>query len=177
MAEATILIVEYNPVWPVLFQEEKDRIQAAVGDRIAAIEHVGSTAVPGLGAKPIIDIMVGINSLEGAGECVDLLDGIGYQYFPEHEEEMPERRYFRKGPPEDRISHLHMVEVGGEFWIRHLLFRNFLRKHPEVADEYYRLKKELASRYAGERRAYTDAKTPFIESVVARAREKQADYL
>ena len=177
MPDTTILIAEYNPLWPVLFQGESNRIRAVIGDWIAAIEHVGSTAVPGLGAKPIIDIMVGIHQLGSAGECVGSLGGIGYEYVPEYEEEIPERRYYRKGPPQDRISHLHMVEAGSDFWIRLLLFRNFLRKHPEVAGEYCRLKKELAGRYAVEHRAYTDAKTPFIESVVTRAREKQADYI
>ena len=130
MSDTTILIVEYNHAWPVLYQQEKDRIWVVIGDWVTAIEHIGSTAVPGLGAKPIIDIMVGINRLCDAGECISPLSSIGYEYVPEYEEEMPERLYFRKGPTQNRISHLHMVEVGGEFWIRHLLFRNFLIKHP-----------------------------------------------
>lgn len=170
MHNATVVIGDYDPQWPVSYKEENDRIQAVIGHQIVAIEHVGSTAVPGLGAKPIIDIMVAVRRLTDADECVEPLTSIGYEYVPEYENEIPERRYFHKGPQGARTHHLHMVELGSDFWDRHLLFRNFLRKHPEVARQYYQLKQELATTYASDRRAYTEAKASFIESVVAKAR-------
>lgn len=163
-------IVNYDPQWPVLYEEEKGRILDVIGRRIAAIEHIGSTAVPELAAKPIIDIMIAVRRLADADKCIEPLQDIGYEYVREFEVEMPERRFFRKGPPEERTYHIHMIELTSEFWERHLLFRDYLRTHPEVAQQYYQLKKELAARYGSDREAYAEAKTPFIESIVAKSR-------
>lgn len=165
----TITITHYDPQWPILYEEEKARILGVIGDKVMAIEHIGSTAVPGLGAKPIIDIMVAVRHLADAEECIEPLQSVGYEYVPEYEVSIPERRYFRKGPPEAH-RHLHMVERTSDFWERHILFRNLLRAHPEIAQQYYLLKKELATKFGPNRDAYTDAKTSFIESVVAKAR-------
>jgi GrpB-like predicted nucleotidyltransferase (UPF0157 family) len=165
-----VIIVEYDPRWPAQYEAERDVIVAAVGDWIVAIEHVGSTAVPGLGGKPIIDIMPAVRRLMDAERCIQPLASVGYEYVPEYNEIMPERRYFHKGPPEARTFHLHVVERTSEFWERHLLFRDFLRGHPEEAQEYYLLKKELAARFGRDREGYTEAKTAFIEGIVARAR-------
>ena len=167
---APVVIVDYDPQWPIRYQEEKGRILEAIGRVIVAIEHIGSTAVPGLGAKPIIDIMVAVSRLADAEECIEPLQGMGYEYAPEIEVSMPQRRYFDKGPAEARI-HLHMVELAGESWQRHLLFRDFLRDHPQVAQEYEQLKRELAAEYGSDRAGYTEAKTSFIRSVEARARK------
>jgi GrpB-like predicted nucleotidyltransferase (UPF0157 family) len=169
-----VLIVDYDPRWPILYEGEKDLILGAVGLLVVAIEHIGSTAVPGLGAKPIIDIMVAVRRLADAEQCIGPLEGIGYEYVPEYNDIIPERRYFHKGPAEGRTHHLHMVELTSDFWERHLLFRDFLRTHPEEAHRYYELKKELAARFRVDREAYTDAKTSFIESVVAKAQAEKA---
>ena len=168
-----VTIVDYNARWPALYDEEKGRILAAIDPWVADIQHVGSTAVPGLGAKPIIDIMVGRRSLDDARHCIAPLETIGYQYIPEYEDELPERRYFR-WPGGDTYRgrgshHLHMVETTSDFWRRHLLFRDYLRRHPEVAREYECLKRELAARYGADREGYTEAKTEFITSVEEKA--------
>ena len=165
-----VVIVPYDSRWPALYEEEAELILRAVEDMVVAIEHGGSTAVPGLGSKPILDIMAAVRRLEDAERCIEPLRGIDYEYVPQYNDIIPERRYFHKGPPQGRTHHLHMVEQGGNFWQRHLLFRDFLRAHPEEAEEYYLLKMELAARLGHDRDGYTDAKTPFIESVVARAR-------
>jgi GrpB-like predicted nucleotidyltransferase (UPF0157 family) len=124
-----------------------------------------------LGAKPIIDIMVGMRHLSDAQGCIGPLETIGYEYVPEYQVSIPERRYFRKGPSNvpNKHYHLHMVEYDSDFWRRHLLFRDYLRAHPRTAKEYHRLKKELAAKYRFNRDAYTEAKTLFIESIVAKA--------
>ncbi len=166
-----LVIEDYNPEWPALYTAEERRILRAIGHVVVAVEHVGSTSVPGLGAKPIIDIMVGVRQLADAEVCIALLERIGYEYVPEYEALLPERRYFRKGTPV-RTHHLHMVEQTSGFWARHILFRDHLRAHPEMARQYQDLKKELAATV--ERSAYTDAKTPFIESVLAQARATKA---
>jgi GrpB-like predicted nucleotidyltransferase (UPF0157 family) len=165
-----VVIVPYDSRWSALYEEEAELILRAVGDLVVAIEHIGSTAVPGLGSKPILDIMAGVRRLEDAERCVEPLRGIGDEYVPEYNDIIPERRYFHKGPPHGRTHHLHMVERDSGFWETHLLFRDFLRAHPEEAEEYYLLKMELAARFGRDRDGYTDAKTPFIESRVAKAR-------
>jgi GrpB-like predicted nucleotidyltransferase (UPF0157 family) len=165
-----VVIVDYDPEWPARYAAEAARIRETLGDRIVAVEHIGSTAVPGLAAKPIIDLMVGLRRLADAGDCIAPLEGLGYEYVPQYEESMPERRYFHKGPPGSRTHHLHMVEVTSDFWERHLLFRDHLRAHPEETRAYAALKRELAGRHGADREAYTNAKTDFIEAAVDRAR-------
>ena len=170
MAQRKVKIVEYDPNWAALYREEKAKIVAAIGHLTVAVEHIGSTAVVGLGAKPTIDIMVGVNSLSDAQLCMQPLSRLGYRYRPEDEVTMPERRFFEKGePPREQHYHLHMVEMGGEFWRKHLAFRDYLRSHPETSRQYCELKKKLASKYGSDREGYTEAKTQFIESIVAKA--------
>jgi GrpB-like predicted nucleotidyltransferase (UPF0157 family) len=115
--------------------------------------------------------MVAVRHLSDAHGCIEPLEAIGYEYVPEYEVSIPERRYFRKGPSNrpNRHFHLHMVEYDGDFWKRHLLFRDYLRAHPHAAREYHKLKKGLAAKYRLNRDAYTEAKTLFIESVVSKA--------
>lgn len=168
--EQAVTIIDYDPQWVVLYEEEKRRILEAVGDTIVEIEHIGSTAVPGLGAKPIIDMMVAVAHLGDAENCMRPLRSIGYEYVPENEASIPERRYFHKGhPPKEQHYHLHMVEGASDFWKKHLQFRDYLRSHPKVAREYYELKKMLVIKYRLDREAYTTGKTTFIESVITKA--------
>ncbi len=161
-----VITVDYDPAWPAMYDEEQRLISDAIGPWVLAIEHVGSTAVPGLGAKPIIDTMVGVRSLDDAQQCIPLLAPIGYIYQPD--DTIPERVYFNKGPAQ-RHRHLHITVLGGDFWRRHLLFRDYLRRHPETAQAYERLKRDLAAQYGSDRIGYTDAKTDFIRSVEAKA--------
>jgi GrpB-like predicted nucleotidyltransferase (UPF0157 family) len=174
MSKGPVIIADYNPAWPRLFEAERDRIVAALGDKLVAVEHIGSTAAPGLGAKPIIDVMAGVWTLAEANACIRPLEALGYAYFPQHEATMPERRYFdRPGLAHEggaQSYHVHMVEVGGEFWERHLLFRDYLRRHPETAREYDALKRRLAAQYGQDREGYTDAKSDFIRRIEAKAR-------
>ncbi len=164
--KAPVIIEEYNPKWPLLYEDEKNRILNVIGEEYENIEHIGSTSVPGLGAKPIIDIMIGFRTLSEAEECIKPMNKLSYEYIKEHEEEIPERRYLTKGSKsEGRTHHVHMVETSSKFWIRHLMFRDFLRTHPEVAEEYYQLKKKLADRFRNNRRAYTEGKTAFILAI------------
>ena len=165
-------VVDYDPRWPQIYEDERARILSAIGPWVAGIEHVGSTAIPGLAAKPIIDILVGLKTLANAVHCIPRLQAVGYEYVPEYEKEVPERRYFRKGPLENRTHHVHMVEKGSDFWVKHLRFRDYLRDHPEDARRYERLKRELAARFTDDRDSYTESKTDFVESIVQRAAEE-----
>jgi GrpB-like predicted nucleotidyltransferase (UPF0157 family) len=169
-----IVVVPYDEAWPSLFEEERDRIERAIGPWVEDIEHVGSTAVPGLAAKPVIDIMVGVKSLDDSAILVERLEGIRYEYVPEFERVLPFRRYFRKMRVGRRTHQIHLVERSNtEWWDRHLLFRDYLRADPEIAGEYAHLKYELSDRFGEDRVAYTDAKTEFISEVVRRAQENE----
>jgi GrpB-like predicted nucleotidyltransferase (UPF0157 family) len=166
---SSLIIVEYDPTWPTQFKEEKARILAISNDHIEDIQHIGSTSVPGLGAKPIIDIMIGLRDLSLVEPCVEPLQQLGYGYLGERG--IPERHFFRKPDNNSwigRTHQIHMVVIGSDFWRRHLLFRDYLRLHPQDAQEYYSLKKDLAQQF-GATEHYTDAKTSFIEAIIAKA--------
>ena len=170
MTDSQIRVVPYDPTWPELFAAEHPALKAVFQPLSGVIEHIGSTSVPGLGAKPVIDIMVGVERLGDVEPRVPTLEGLGYEYVPEYEAQLPERRYFRKPRIRPRTHHVHIVERGSTFWTRHLLFRDYLRRHPDVADDYYRLKRQLAARLGGDGVAYTEAKSQFIAAAMARAR-------
>ena len=169
-----VFVVPYDEAWQLLYQEERAHIERAIGPWVEEIEHVGSTAVPGLAAKPIIDIMVGVKSLEDSPILVERLVGVGYEYVPEFERVLPFRRYFRKMRERRRTHQIHLVERSNtEWWDRHLLFRDYLRVHPKITGEYARLKYVLSDRFGEDREAYTDAKTHFISEVVRHAQENE----
>ena len=165
-----IRIVDYDPKWPSMYEMEEELILSTVGRVVIELEHVGSTAVPGLGAKPIIDIMAAVRRIDDAVEIIEPLAAIGYEYVAEYEEFVPERRYFRKGAPEPASHHLHVVEPTTHFWKDHLLLRDYLRAAPEEARAYQAFKRDLARKITQDRVAFTDAKTSFIESALERAR-------
>ena len=170
--EDPVVVIPYDEAWPALFEEERERIERAIGPLVGEIEHVGSTAVPGLAAKPVIDIMVGVKSLDDTPILVERLEAMGYEYVPEFERQMPQRRYFRKLRQGRRTHQIHLVERSdAAFWDRHVLFRDYLRRHPRVAEEYALLKHELSGRFRKDRAAYTEAKTAFIREAVRRAGE------
>jgi GrpB-like predicted nucleotidyltransferase (UPF0157 family) len=172
-AETPIVIAAYDAAWPATYEAERRRIQRAIGEWLLQIEHVGSTSVPGLAAKPIIDIMPGLRSLADAPHIVPAMQSLGYQYVSEYEAQIPERRYFvRPGGEENRgrhLFHVHAVETTSEFWRRHLAFRDWLRAHPEDCRAYAELKQHLAVQHGCDRDGYTSAKTDFIRGIERRA--------
>ena len=163
-------IVAYDRAWPVRFEAERARVLALFEPGAAVLEHVGSTAVPGLGAKPIVDMLLGVRRLAEVEARIPALEALGWEYVPRHEEWFPQRRFFALPRPPPRSHHLHAVEIGCAFWRDHLLFRDLLRARPETAAAYERLKRELARKHADDREAYTEAKAPFIQAVLERAR-------
>jgi GrpB-like predicted nucleotidyltransferase (UPF0157 family) len=168
MAEDPIIVELYDPRWPSHFAAEQARIRALLPPS-AVIEHIGSTAVPGLAAKPVIDIMIGLKTLAEARPCVTALQQMGYEYVQKYESVMPERRYLKRLENGRRSHQIHMVEFGGAFWIRHVAFRDYLRTHPEEAREYGRLKQELAAKFTQDRDGYMDGKDAFVKALESRA--------
>ncbi len=163
-----IELAAYSPEWPQRFAAEQSALAAIFPAPAFRIEHIGSTSVPGLAAKPIVDILLGAPALAQIEARIPAIEAIGYRYRPELETVLPQRRYFVKPTDPPRHFHLHAVESESAFWIEHLLFRDALRALPALAAEYGALKNELASRHRDDRGAYTDAKAPFIRSVIER---------
>lgn len=153
-------IVDYDSSWPALFEAEAALLAEALGERVVGgIHHVGSTAVPGLGAKPIIDILAGIRDLGDARECIPLVKPLRYRYAPYRKDEMA---WFCKPDPDVRTHHLHLVPVDSPRFRAELAFRDRLRGDGAVAAEYEALKRDLATRFRNDREAYTEAKASFV---------------
>lgn len=166
-----IKLAPYNPLWASAFAAEAERLSAVLLPRMAIrVEHIGSTAVPGLAAKPIIDIMVLIASLERARvNAVKPLELAGYAYWAENPN--PERMFFVRGlPPEvRRTHHLHLTESPA-ILARHLAFRDRMRNDAEEAARYAQLKTILAERHRSDREAYTAAKADYVARISAETR-------
>jgi GrpB-like predicted nucleotidyltransferase (UPF0157 family) len=168
-----MVIVDYDTRWPALFERERQKIMAALAGKAKAIEHIGSTAVPGLGAKPIIDILAGVAAASDFDASTRALQSIGYTHDPYPQ--FPERRFLRDGPMGAGPHHLHMTEYMSDFWQKNVLFRDWLRSHRQDAQAYLSLKKTLAARFGQDRdqyERYTDGKNDFIQAVLARARSR-----
>jgi GrpB-like predicted nucleotidyltransferase (UPF0157 family) len=163
-----VVIVPYDPLWVSEYERERRRLLAAFGEVAIGSEHVGSTAIPGLRAKPVVDIMVGVRGLGEARSRVATIEALGYAYVPAFEQQIPERLFFRRGEP--RTHHLHVVEPMSAFWEKQLLFRDYLRVRHDVAERYGQLKDDLASKHGHDRDGYTRAKTDFILAVLEEAR-------
>jgi GrpB-like predicted nucleotidyltransferase (UPF0157 family) len=164
-------IVNYNPRWPVLFDQEAKRLRAVLDPfLIVGLEHFGSTAVPDLSAKPIIDILIAVRSLaEAQATFVEALRNLDYVYWADNPKKG--RMFFVRGMPpfgSRRSHHVHVTEPHGEMWQR-LAFRDYLRAHPAEAGTYARLKRRLAAEHQTDREAYTDAKSAYIERVMRKA--------
>jgi GrpB-like predicted nucleotidyltransferase (UPF0157 family) len=160
-----VRVVDYDDRWPLLFTEEARRIRGECGTLPLRLEHVGSTSIPGMCAKPVLDIAAGRPGEASIADYVAALERAGYEH--RGERGLPGREYFRRGEP--RAYHLHLVEEGGPLWRDYIAFRDYLRAHTEVAHELADLKRALAARFAHDRDAYLDAKGPHVLEILRRA--------
>lgn len=158
----SVRVIAYTPEWMRLFEEEQSRLQCVIGDHVLEIRHIGSTSVPGLPAKPIIDIGIAVTSFEEAACCIQPLVALGYTYRGENG--IPRRHYFSREEP--NRYHLHMNEIQSRDWIQTTGFRDYLLRHPETAAEYGELKQRLAEQYSTDIRAYSAGKDAFIQDVL-----------
>jgi GrpB-like predicted nucleotidyltransferase (UPF0157 family) len=164
-----VIVTPYNPDWKEEFERERVKIRSALKGLDVHIEHIGSTAVTGLGSKPTIDMMAGVLSLTLVNEqYIKNLAEIGYEYV--FKPEFPERLFFRRGQWRAGTHHLHIYKVQGQQWNDQILFREYLKNHPATRDQYYSLKKVLESQYKHDRVAYTNGKADFIREVIYKAR-------
>lgn len=178
---------KYNPLWKSQFESIKNELEKSISFLHPRIEHIGSTSVEGLSAKPVIDIMIGVKDEVELDQIPLLLQGKDYVYYEKYNEDMPYRRFFIKlidkphqfGFPEIihqadqipeelhnhslRIAHIHTIPTSSEHWLRHIAFRDYLRSHHDIRDEYQQLKEELSKREWFDGNDYNEGKDPFIK--------------
>ena len=167
LQRGSVKLVPYSSEWQSLFADEERILSASIGTYVMDIQHVGSTAIPGLEAKPVIDIAIPVRQLEDVEKCIKPLECLGYEHRADAGH--PGRFFFAKGNPSRRTHYLHLVEWTSDSWKSYIRFRDYLRQHKEVAREYVRLKRELARKSQGNRAFYTPGKAEFIKSVLRMA--------
>lgn len=165
--DPAVRIAEYDASWVSQAEDELRRLRDALGEVAVRLEHIGSTAVPGLAAKPIIDLQVSVLSLEPRHDYVSRLEGAGYMFVPDPAS--PGRRFFAKPPRRPRSHHVHVCQAGSSDEFRHLAVRDLLREHESEAARYATLRRELIHRHGPDRLAYIAAKDEYIQDLEARA--------
>lgn len=187
-----ITIEPYQPAWVDKFQQERAIIEAALAHLSPVVEHIGSTSVPGLGAKPIIDILVGVDQEARLDQTIQPMMAAGYTYFRKHEPAMPYRRYYVRlissqgqeppakvdigeglviGQDFKSVTHIHLLVKDTLHWTRHIAFRDYLRTHPAIAAQYEALKRAISLRDFKDGIVYNEAKDHFVKKVEAEALE------
>ena len=168
MSDQRVEIHPYDPAWPERFAAQSQSVERILAPwLVAPVEHVGSTSVPGLAAKPVVDMLVGVRSLDESRPCIDLLSADGWLWAPYREDI---EHWFCRPSPQERTHHLHVVVHGGPEWLDMLDFRDALRGDDTLRDRYAALKQELAGRHPDDREAYTEAKSAFVQAALAAAR-------
>jgi GrpB-like predicted nucleotidyltransferase (UPF0157 family) len=164
-----IVVVRHNPVWPEMFGAESAKIAGVFGRELVAIHHIGSTSVPGLSAKPIIDIMPVVRDIERVAEFNPAMVRLGYE--PRGEYGIPGRCYFIKGGDENRSHHVHTFGLNHAEVARHLDFRDYLRAHPAITGQYAALKERLARQFPHDIQGHMAGKDAFIREIICKAQE------
>ena len=164
LKRGTVDVVPYASDWVVEFQNEAVLLRKTLGPDALAIEHIGSTAISGMPAKPIIDLMVAVADLSQSRQLIPLLEDVGYDYRPH--DCVPDRHFFAKGEHGERTHHLSLAEMASTFWQRQMAFRGYMRSNQQAAAQYADLKTELAAKYPNDRNAYIDAKEPFVVTIL-----------
>ncbi len=165
-----VKLVEYSPKWKELFDVEKIAIIEMLGEEAISVEHVGSTSIPGMIAKPILDVMVAVDSIDDYEHFTPLLKKLGYQFMRDNRDNQ-EHVLYVKGGEEKRTHYLKFTNQDSRFWKEHVLFRDYLVSHPERAIEYKELKQDLLEKFKEEREKYTVGNEQFILEILRLAEE------
>jgi GrpB-like predicted nucleotidyltransferase (UPF0157 family) len=171
MINRKVEVTAYEPTWPELLEAEAGRLKAALGKIVIAIHHIGSTAIPGMAAKPIIDILMEVDDIELMDGYNPVMQGLGY--IPKGENGIAGRRFFIKGSETVHSHHVHIFQQGDKNIKRHLVFRDYLRMHPSAAEEYSLLKCSLAQQFPEDIDGYISGKDEFVRRLEQKALEWQ----
>lgn len=161
-----VIVTRYNNQWPKMFENEASKIKKVFGKELNSVHHIGSTSVPGLKAKPIIDIMPVVKDIKLVDNYNSKMEKLGYE--PMGEFGISGRRYFRKGG-DNRTHQVHVFQFDSDNVERHIAFRDYLRQHPKVAQKYAELKEQLADRFPNDIEAYSEGKNDFIKEIEKKA--------
>lgn len=167
LPRGTVRLIPYTPEWATIFQTERARLQHALGADALDIQHIGSTAVAGLAAKPILDLGIAVAAESVVVVCVPRLTALGYTYHGYRGS--GQGHFFDRGPEGRPTQYLHMLLIDDPGWRNYLQFRDYLRTHPAARDAYMQLKQELAAEYAADRAAYSAAKSTFVHNILVAA--------
>jgi GrpB-like predicted nucleotidyltransferase (UPF0157 family) len=170
LKRGSVHLVPYNPQWVTAFKLERQALTEAIGKYVLEIEHIGSTSIPGIVSKPLIDIGIAIEHYEFGYCCVQPLQTLAYEYRGEYG--IPGRHFFVKGASSLSTHHIQMFERSNPAWSNYLLFRNYLRGNPDVAHQYSEIKTELSAKFADNRIAYQEAKGIFVNKVLCKIRSE-----
>lgn len=174
LGRGNVELSKYHPGWKKAFEQAKKAIQKELGERVLGIEHIGSTAIPGMSAKPILDFMVAVDSIDNYEEYIMPLKKLGYEFRRDNRIRNPQEHVlFSKGPADFRTQYLKLTQKNSQFWKESILFRDYLITHSDIAKEYQQLKEKLQTDHSSNRKAYTEAKAEFIQSIVRLAQEEQ----
>lgn len=165
LQRGTVKLEPYRPEWRELFEAEKSALQKVLGDKFIATEHVGSTAIPDVKAKPILDLMLAIPDLEHWEWAQEPLTKLGYEFRRDFRKEQG-HILFVKGPEENRTHYLKITELNSDFWTEHILFRDYLINNPQYRVEYQNLKEKLFGEHGGNREPYTKGKEEFVRKIL-----------
>ena len=178
LKRVTVKLVPYNKIWAKFFDNEKQRLIKHFGNKIIAIEHIGSTAIPGMPAKPIIDIAVGVKSIALAKKMKIAFRRLGYKHRPKKSDKsgknQNQEELYVKGPVSRRTVYVHVSVFGQNYWNQALLFRDYLRRHHQRAYQYANIKIKLADQYAKDRPSYTKQKSEFIRKTIRLAKKEKS---
>ena len=169
LKKGTVKLSPYNAGWLKIFEKEKVLLFSTLGDLVIDIQHIGSTAIPGMPAKPIVDMMASIPDFQRIEKYIQPLKKLGYE--DRGQQGVPDRYIFVKGDEERRTHHLNLTEKDSSFWKEHILFLDYLHTHKEAVDEYAKLKTDLAKNFPDDRNSYTSAKAEFVKKIVEQAKE------
>ena len=168
-----VKLVSHNPKWKLLYEEESLFLHKILDGYIAGIAHIGSTAIPGIIAKPIIDIALAVKDIAKVQEIIENMESHGYIYRGEILLGIPDRYLFVKGTENIRTHHIHLMPITHYEWETHRLFRDYLISHPETAKSYENLKIELMHQFPTDRSSYLEGKSSFIQNVIKTAKNEK----
>jgi GrpB-like predicted nucleotidyltransferase (UPF0157 family) len=163
-----VKLFPYDPQWAILFEEEKAKLQKILGANVKGIEHIGSTAMPGISAKPVIDIAVGIEDMNAAESIKNILEANGWIWRPKFGD-IANHIVFAKGTKEERTHYLHLMQYEGEKWKERIAFRDYLISHEVEKKEYEQLKQKSMESFGNDRKAYTAEKDEFVQRILQKA--------
>lgn len=166
LRKGTVRLCAYNSEWSDLYEQEASRLRSLLGENVLSIEHIGSTAISGMMSKPIIDVMVAVPTMEVGQQVVSTL--ISNNYIRRPNGDLEDRIFLVKGEETLRTHHISLTELQSNYWHQHILFRDCMRKNPDLANRYIEIKSVLSVKYKNDRAKYTEGKEDFVKDVLRR---------